>query len=177
MNKTFRLTMLCLLCGGLLLIGVGVGIGLIEYAGFSYAGQRLPEQAQNRTQTLTVELNTEDFEVCISSWGGALYEQLRETARIQTSPEVEPNTARFDLGYDTVGPTIAVTGFMGVAEYPQQDIVLGWSSRSDLAVLMACKDQILDDLKNRRVGDYITARLTAAVITVNPADAARVRIQ
>ena len=35
MTKRFRLIMLGLLCGGLLLLGIGAGVSFAEYSGFT----------------------------------------------------------------------------------------------------------------------------------------------
>ena len=54
---------------------------------------------------------------------------------------------------------------------------MSWSASSDLAVLLACKDQVLEDLRSRQLGDYISYQLLEVTITVNPGDADRVSIE
>ena len=57
-----------------------------------------------------------------------------------------------------------------------RDICLYRQSRSDLALLLACKDQLLADLKSGRVSDYTCWQLTEAVVSVHPDDAQRVHL-
>ena len=101
MTKRFRLTMLGLLCGGLLLLGIGAGVSLAEYSGFTYVGQRLPEGAQTEEQSITVPLESADKPIHISSYVSQLHSVLQE-ATIRTSDQVEPNTVRLDMTYETL---------------------------------------------------------------------------
>lgn len=175
MNKRFRLTMLALLCGGLLLVGIGAGVAFAEYAGFSYAGQRLPETARTEEQSFTVPLERRDSQVLISSYSRSLLYGLKD-AHIASSEAVEPNTVRFDVTYETVGPEIRC--WLDTYQEPDTPdwLHLDWSNSSDMAVLLACKDQLLADLRNHRLGDYVPARLNEVRITVNPADADRIHL-
>lgn len=176
MTKRFRLIMLGLLCGGLLLLGIGAGVSFAEYSGFTYVGQRLPEGAWTEEQSITVALEDPQKPVRISSYVSQLHSGLRDAA-ILTSDQVEPNTVRFDVTYETIG----ATPVFWLDPYEEADmpdwIHMAWSNSSDLSVLLACKDQVLEDLRNRQLGEYISFRLLDVTITVNPADAGRVSVE
>lgn len=176
MTKRFRLTMLGLLCGGLLLLGIGAGVSFAEYSGFTYVGQRLPEGAQTEEQSITVPLESADKPIRISSYVSQLHSVLQE-ATIRTSDQVKPNTVRLDMTYETLGATPVVWQ----DNYEEADmpdwILMSWSASSDLSVLLACKDQVLEDLRNRQLGEYLSYRLLDVAITVNPADAGRVSVE
>lgn len=169
-KKTLRLTMLGLLCGGLLLIGIGAGVAFAEYSSFTYAGQRVPEQAQAQTQSFTAKVDQGAEQIVISGNSSGIY-PLEETARIEVSEDLEPGTVQLDLQYQSIGPKIR-------ASWDQSDpasmIRLYWTGGDDIALLMSYKDQILEDIRGRQVGDYVAALLTEAVITVNPADEAKI---
>lgn len=176
MTKRFRLIMLGLLCGGLLLLGIGTGVCFAEYSGFTYAGVRLPENAWTEEQSITVPLEDPQKPIRISSYVSPLHSGLQD-AVILTSDQVEPNTVRFDVTYETVGSTPV----FWLDTYEEADvpdwILMSWSASSDLAVLLACKDQVLEDLRSRQLGDYISYHLLEVTITVNPGDADRVSIE
>lgn len=176
MNKKFRLTMLALLCGGLLLVGIGAGVSFAEYSGFSYAGEQLPETARTESQSFTVSLEREASQVIISSYSDTLLSGLKN-AHIESSEAVAPNTVRLDVTYETVGP--GVNCWLDTYEEPDTPdwLQLNWSNSSDMAVLMACKDQLLADLRDHRLGEYIPARLTEVRIAVNPADTTRIHLE
>lgn len=169
-KKTFRLTMLGVLCAGLLLIGVGAGVAFAEYASFTYAGQRMPEQAREQSQSFTVEVDPEADYIVISGRSYGL-ERLMETARIETSEELEPGTVQLDLQYRSTGSQIRLSwdqSSLGNA------IRLYLTGGDNVDTLMAYKDQILEDIRNHQLGDYVAVQLTEAVITVNPADEGKI---
>lgn len=177
MNKRkFRLMMLGILCGGLLLAGVGAGVGFSEAATFTYAGETLLEQAEPQAQQLTVHLRGDGGQIFVNSYVPGLDIQLGDMARIVVSEDVQPNTMELDLRYDSVGMDMYTWNDHGEGKGADQEVHLSWAHGSNLELLLACKDQLLADLKDHQIGDYIPARLTDMVITVNPADAARVSI-
>lgn len=169
-KKTFRLTMLGLLCGGLLMIGIGAGVAFAEYSSFTYAGQRVPGQAQVQTQSFTAAVDPEAERITVSSWGPGLY-QMSEVARIEVSEELEPGTVQLDLQYRSIGRKIRGSWDNSTLG---NTIRLYWTGGSDIDVLMAYKDQILEDIRSRQLGDYMTILMEDAVITVNPADAGKI---
>ncbi len=176
MNKRMRTTMLGLLCGGLLLMGIGTGVAFVEYAGFTYAGERMPDTAQEETTVLTVPLEQPGKPVRISSYSGELLELLRASS-VETSESVSPGTVRIGMTYKAVEAEPAI--WTETAEDPDTPdrIYLSWSNRSDLASLMACKDTVLEDLRNHRIGEYRIFQPLTVTVTVHPDDAARVSVE
>lgn len=172
-KKTFRLTMLGLLCGGLLTVGIGVGVTFAEVSSFSYAGEKLLGRAQAQSKSFEVSLEEGRERLYISSYGDLLL-QLSETARIETSEDVEPSSVRIDLDYQTVGPQVF---YSWEEEGANAFIHLYWTGRGGMPLLLACKDQLLADIQDRKISNYIPVRMTEAVITVNPADAERVVLE
>lgn len=170
-KKRFRLTMLGLLCGGLLLVGIGVGVAFAEYSAFTYAGQRVPEQAREQSQSFTAEVDPEAPWIAIYGRGAGL-EQLGKAARIEVSEDLAPGTVRIDLQYRSVGSQIHAS--WNDAPLGNSIRLYYWNSGGDVDMLMAYKDQILEDIRNHQLGDYVAVQLTEAVITVNPADAEKI---
>lgn len=166
-KKTFRLTMLGVLCGGLLLVGVGAGVAFAEYSTFTYAGQRLPEQAQFQSQSFTAKVDPEAEWIVIGGYGSGL-DRLCETARVETSEALEPGTVRLDIQYRSAGLKLHASW----DKEPLGDSIrLYWDGGgSGLDLLLACKNQLLADIRDHQIGDYATVQLTDAVITLHPAD-------
>ncbi|WP_298019153.1 hypothetical protein [uncultured Dysosmobacter sp.] len=170
-KKTFRLTMLGILCGGLLLVGVGAGVAFAEYSTFTYAGERVPEQAQLQSASFTAQVDPEAQQIVIGGYGTGLY-QLEETARIETSEDLEPGTLQFDFQYRSIGPKLDLSWDR---EPLGDSIRLYWyNNESELNLLLSCKDQLLADIRDHQIGDYAAVQLTDAVITVNPAGAEKI---
>ena len=68
-KRTFRWTCLGLLCGGLLLTGIGVGVQLVEASSLSYGGVQLVEGAPQSSH-IVVELGDTTGPISIFSHDG-----------------------------------------------------------------------------------------------------------
>jgi len=166
--------MLGLLCGGLLLVGVGAGVAFAEYSSFTYGGQRRLDQFAERSQTLAVPLLAEG-ETFIESRivGGYMGSQLKELGRIEASEAVPAGTVELQFRYKSAG---TVVDCWLHDEENSREIELYWTGEDrEVEMLMTLKDLILEDLHNRQLSDYqLDPILTEAVVLVNPADADRV---
>ena len=177
-RRAFHLTMLGLLCGGLLLTGIGVGVQLVEVSALSYGGERLLEDTP-RSGRLVVDLGEVPGPVSISSYDSGLYAQLLEVGNIQVRDTVTPGTVELDLRYEGADLTPDYWVDVWAAESAsgaRQQVNLCWHTHSDLALLLSWKDRVLEDLRQGRIGDYAPCRLTGAVISVHPDDAQRVQL-
>lgn len=170
-KKRFRWIMLAMLCAGLLTVGIGAGVAFAEYSTFTYAGQRVPGQAQTQSQSFTAAVDPEAKRITISGYDGSGFHRLSEMAKIEVSKDLEPGTVRFDLRYQSIGRKIRADW----NESPQENTIwLYWTGESDMDILMAYKDQILEDIRSRQLGDYTAILLEEVVITVNPVDAGKI---
>lgn len=169
-KKCFRWIMLGVLFAGLLTVGIGAGVAFAEYSSFTYAGQRVPGQAQTQSQSFTAAVDPEAERITISGYGSGLH-RLSEMAKIEVSEDLEPGTVQLDLRYQSIG--YKIRGDWD-ASSQGNTIRLYWTGGSDVDMLMAYKDQILEDIRSRQLGDYTAILLEEAVITVNPADAGKI---
>lgn len=172
-KKRFRLAMLGLLCGGLLLVGIGAGVTFAEVSSFSYGGEKPLDSAQTQSKRFEVSLEEKWERFYIST--DAL--QLSEPARIETSEDVEPGAVRIDLHYQTAGPHVSYYSREEKNTSTKAYMNLYWTGGDELSLLLACKDQLLTDIRDRKISDYIAMWMTDVVITVNPADAERVVLE
>ena len=174
MRKT-RLILLGILCAGLLLCGIGAGVTLAEVSSFSYSGRQLIQPMENRTQTLTVSLESADGAIRFQNYLDVYDSDVRleDVCRLESSDAVTPGTLQLDASYDTAGPEISIWNDY----WPEENLELlhlGWNSGDELAMLLSCKDQILSDIRDHQLGTYLPVQVKEIVITVNPADADRV---
>ena len=172
-KRALRWTCLGLLCGGLLLTGIGAGIQLVEASGLTYGGEQVLAGDSQRLHTV-VELDADAETVSISSHDPDLGEVLRERGVIEIRDSVTPGTLELDFRYDSTSMELQ---FWSDCQSGQQEVSLYWTNRSDLAVLLDFKDQLLADLQSGQLHDYVFYQLTDAVISVHPDDAQRVQIQ
>lgn len=174
MRKT-RLILLGILCAGLLLCGIGAGVTLAEVSSFSYSGRQLIQPMENRTQTLTVSLESADGTIRVQNYLDVYDSDVRleDVCRLESSDAVSPGTLQLDASYDTARPEISIWNDY----WPEENLELlhlGWNSGDELAMLLSCKDQILSDIRDHQLGTYLPVQVNEIVITVNPADAGRV---
>lgn len=171
-----RLTLLGIFCAGLLLGGIGAGVAFSTFSSFTYAGKQVIDGAEVRSQRLEVPLESDAGPVRLNDYFGGGSLRLRDVGRIEVSEAVPAGTLLWEMTYETAGPEISVwTDF-----YPEENqewVHLSWSGGNDLALLLACKNQVLSDIRAHRIGEYLPARLGEAVISVNPADADRVSLE
>lgn len=174
MRKT-RFILLGILCSGLLLCGIGAGVTLAEVSSFSYSGRQLIQPMENRTQTLTVSLESSDSTVQLQNYLDVYDSDVRleDVCRLESSDTVAPGTLELEASYDTAGPEINIWNDY----WPEENMELlhlGWYSGDELAMLLSCKDQILSDIRDHQLGTYLPVQVNKIVITVNPADAGRI---
>lgn len=172
-KRALRWTCLGLLCGGLLLTGIGAGIQLVEASGLTYGGEQVLAGDSQQLRTV-VELDADAETVFISSHDPDLGEVLRERGVIEIRDSVTPGTLELDFRYDSSSMGLQ---FWYDCQDGRQEISLYWTRRSDLAVLLDLKDQLLADLRTGQIHDYVLCELTGAAIAVHPDDAQRVQIQ
>lgn len=175
--RKIRLVLLGVLCAGLLVCGIGTGVTLAEVSTFSYGGHQLLESAQSRTQSLTITLDLPESTVYLEDvlYGWGSDNRLMDVSRLEVSNDIPAGTLRLDATYDSAGPELAVWTDSW-AEGNQEWVHVSWQAADDLALLFSCKDQLLSDLRDRRVTSYVPAELREMVVTVNPADADRIAL-
>ena len=172
--RKLRLSMLALLCAGLLLCGIGAGVTLAEFSSFTYSGQQLIDGAQDCSQRFTIQLESTTGPVYLGS-GHPSYAPASSADMIclETDDSVAPGTLRVDVHYRSVGPEPYVWNDYWEGEEGEW-VQLGWYNASELELLLACKDQVLSDIQAHRLGDYIPAELTAVTVCVASSDADRI---
>lgn len=164
--------------GGVLLGGIGTGVALVEYSSLAYAGERRLGEENLITQNMDYVFIPEEEEVLIidSYWG-------EEDCRIESDEEVPEGIIRYEITYNekAVKPRLNFWEAEEAEEESDQITMEEQQKRrktflqlhvryinSDFATLMTCKDEILRELKNKRIYTYDMAYVTKLRIKVNP---------
>ena len=173
-KRTAHLAFIGALCGGLLLMGVGVGVQLAEVSALSYGGEVLVEHTP-RVQQMVVSLSPHAERIHLKSDDGRFANQIRESYRIQVQESVDPGTAVVEFRYE--GTPVELNYDSDTSQVPLlQTISFSWFYDSELSTLMTCKDVLLEDLKQGQLRDYKPWDLTEVIISVNPEDADRISV-
>lgn len=171
-KRAFRWTCLGLLCGGLLLAGIGAGVQLVEASGLTYGGEKLVQTNSGHAH-MVAELIPQAQTIEILSHSSELSQQLHSVGRIEVRDTVTPGTVEFDFSYEGSGLDLS---YWFDYQAGIQSLNLYWNAEQNLSLLLACKDAVLEDLKQGQISDYVLWNLTEAVIAVHPDDAARIRL-
>ena len=173
-KRTFRRTCLGLLCGGALLVGVGIGVQMTAFSGLSYGGVRLVDSTPHSIRQ-TIELGEIGGPVSFTSYDYRGRElDLGGMGRVEARNSVQPGTLEVELSYFG---TPAVFGYWTDTREEGQDIGLYLNVESDLAYFLACKDQVLTDIRQGQLSDYVPWQVTEVVIGVNPEDLSQVHLE
>lgn len=165
--------------GGVLLGGIGTGIALVEYSSFSYAGEKKIGSEHVITRDFDYSFDPEYGKIAVGcSWPG----DPHPGSRLETDARVPQNTIRYTITYNdkTTQPYLicdeipAEDRTMEDGEETAKQMVQGVldvGTRSvvhDFALWMECKDEVLKDLKQRRIASYEAEYITDIRIKVNP---------
>lgn len=159
--------------GGVLLGGVGAGIALVEYSSFSYGGEKLIGYENLVTDHFDFQFDPEKGVIVADAgyWGE------RTQTRLMADESVPENVVRYEVTYnkkqiepflDFVPAQEGISGFQE-AEHKQGMIEFLVSSQgSDLEVFMECKDELLKEIKEKKISSYDMAYITKINVLVNP---------
>lgn len=173
MHKKARFVMLGVLCAGLLLIGVGVGVLGVEFSQFTYGGTKFPEGEISR-KVETFQLEAGNAPVWVQSYLCYPNTNVETLAEVKVSEDLEPGMVQVAVSYRKIpGMEIWISSSMN-----QENgyITLSQHQTSPMAMLLSYKDWMLKDLKNREWCEYASLFVDAVEITVNPADKERIRL-
>lgn len=172
-KRRIRMVLLGVLCGGLLLAGIGAGVCTFELSGFSYGGSVVPmDESSTVTEMFQVGEGTAPVYLRSLLWNSQ--EPLNALTAVKTDASMEKGTVQVRVCYRKM-PGMEINMYMQEEEH-QSCISLQQYTESQLAMLVSYKDNLLADLKTRELHEYLPVHVESVEMTVNPADEGRIRL-
>ena len=193
-----RMILVGVLCVGILLCGLGAGISLIEYSSFQYMGKKDIGGDRRETETITRKIgkeNKKNEKIYIHCW-----DVENRNVTIEASETVPKNSLQFVVEYnpDNVKQAnIRKEVELGDDVYDAVEYADGeWLENSaveekkysiyyvepvntydsDLELLFSCKDEILNNLKEKKFYEYKNSTITGVKVLVLPSNEGRVSL-
>lgn len=141
-----RLVLFGFFLAGALLMGVGGGIAFGEYSSFRYLGETRVGREHMVTETLSVTRDPEKpFSIETGGWNW-------QNVHVETDSTLPDDTLVFQVEYNEM----AVTPYIEREKSGMnRERFFLWSDvNGDLEVLWECKDELLEDLKQRSFHSY-----------------------
>lgn len=163
--RKIQTVMIGIFCTGVLLTGLGTGIAVSEASSFVYMGER---------EVGPVTMRTDNFDYTYEPKEG---KKLRLTshfgnirsAELVMDENVPENTVRFQVTYNS-STTRPYLRYEEIEDGEFDWLWVGYEFMSDdFATFMECKDQIVKELKERKISSYQTPSIEDVTILVNPA--------
>lgn len=168
MNKhRLRMSLLGVLCGGMMLLGVGIGIGTLEFSGFSYGGTVIPGQREGVIQEI-FQLSPEgEDKLYLQN-----YREKPENTKIIPDANIERGTVQIEGKYRSMPDT---EYWINVNQSEDGNLYCSFYGSSwGMASLMVVKDQLFQDLRNRCIHSYLSGEMEEINVYVHPADQDRI---
>ena len=172
---------------GVLVCGFGCGIAFAQFSSFEYAGDRVIGGDETEEKTIVKKIS-EKGEIVLS---GVI---TGDEVNIVEDESVPMDEIAFDIVYDPslIEPAVGTDGYT-YTEYSSDYLMTDSGDENDLnddgyeyfyiygykgddmQYFFQAKDQILKDLKNRKIGSYHVEEIHDVVVRINPANADRIR--
>ncbi len=162
MNKhSLRMTLLGILCGGMLLLGIGIGVGTIEFSKFSFGGEVMLGNEEGVSEEY-FHLSPEGEEKLY------LQTQIQEERKAEIIPDesMEPGEVQVEVRYRSISD---VEYCFGTNVDDNENLyTFFYPTSGGVATLMAVKDQLLKDLEDRCLHEYRTGEIEEIRVYVHP---------
>lgn len=170
--RKLRITALILVCLGLLIGGIGIGMCFVEASSFTYRDTARLNMTQEDTAVDALPLREDQKLLFYHVVGGSVIQE-DVTVQLLENTEVPEGTIQAEVSYRSIPGyrmdlywSVYGDGVMSVNIFPS------FGAKAFLSV----KDQLLSDLKNRRTGEYQFAEITDVTFTINPADRGKIEL-
>lgn len=175
-----------ILCAGLLLVGIGIGVGFVELSHFTYAGHFTLDgmTSQSYSEVLTLEDHTSLYVSPYYTPYGTIsisHNTPVQGVDVETDSSLPTGQVRVDVTYRSVYSEVHLNCYEignGTTDPAWRlNIYTTPKSSSPLPIFMAYKDRVLNDIRQHKLGDYDEVLLDRVVIAVNPADKNRILLE
>lgn len=170
--------LLGILCGGVLLGGIGTGIAIGEFSALKYAGVKTLGETRMETRELEEEIDPEQGFWHINLACPGAFESV--LVKDESVPE---NTVRFRVTYNAARVSPKLQAFVDTCTYQEeeeaytqkQDPILelycAWEEQDETELFMEMKDDFLKNLKEGKIASYEEPSYVEDVeVRINPAN-------
>lgn len=183
LRKNYRKILLLILAIGVLLCGIGTGVAISEYSSFEYLGEKTVGGDELKTDTLEETLyrgENGDAKVNVRSYGSDGQEMT-----LETSKKVPKDQIQFVVEYNSENVQdihIDKEEYMEYDDYTAEDgnpenrryvtyyVSPVTTDQNEFASFMHYKDEILQNIKEKRFYNYTYKTIQSVKVVVNPAN-------
>lgn len=168
-----------ILAAGVLIAGIGTGTALIEYSTLRFGGEKIIGEENLITKTLEYHLEDENQEILLRRMYSYDFHGNMEVLEEADVPE---HVIQYEVTYNEE----KVRPFLWDDEWEQSEseeekgamLRIGLEYLTDdFQTFMECKDQILDDLKEKTISSYRTSYVTSVIVKINPKTMEQVEVE
>lgn len=182
---------------GVLICGLGCGVAFAQYSKFEYVGVKYI--GDGKTESGTVESTLEaDGKICVESYGVSESMELVADTNVPADKiyfDVVYNPERISLGVEKVIPTNEIAYIVKTVDENGNEITteeyydeneedadrtmyyIGrWKNHDEVYDFFEIKDELLSDLKKKKIASYTDIIIESITVRVNPANADRVEL-
>lgn len=172
--RKLRITALILVCLGLLMSGVGIGMCFVEASSFTYRDTVRLNMTQTDAVFTSIYLEEGEkltgYEIYDSSSQNIVLTPDAQIPQIQTDSQLEEGVVQVEVAYRSVPGFKPYLGTVSLVSNEAHRLLYISTGFMQATALLSVKDQVLSDIKNRQIGEYLWAEITGVTFTVNPAD-------
>ena len=175
---------------GILLCGLGCGIAFAQYSGFDYAGEKRIGDENLKTETVEKDIDSDGtIEI--------MYPGYRCDVSVVADENVPIDKINFDVTYNTNEIDLRISKYNDVYttytddyydddgnlidgnEVEKKEIKFVFGTHKDdrdIDTMFKIMDELLKDIKNKKIGNYYVPGFESIVIRINPSNYDRVEI-
>lgn len=158
---------------GVLLCGLGCGIAFAQYSAFDYAGERVIGEKNIVSETVQETIDN-DSKLIIYPVGRCDYIDIIADDTVPADKiffDVEYNSEEINLRVDKEEREKSED-----IEEPEIDFYFGdYTNGDDIKEMLMVKDEVLKDLKDRKIGSYKLIDFKSITVRINPANLDRIQ--
>lgn len=152
--------MIGVFCAGVFLTGLGTGLTVSEASSFAYMGEKNVGPVEMKTETFECTFEpVEDEKFMI---GGDYSVRMAEEGPI-VDPQLPEHTIRFEVTYNAK----AIRPYLDYEEEGYAVVRYQYIA-DEFGIFMECKDQILQEVKERKISSYRTTSMKSVKVYVDP---------
>lgn len=181
-RRGIRWILAAVFCAGLLLTGIGLGVGLVEASRFEYTGEVSVGGEERAAKTVTVDLDRGQ------QGKNKLYLHPRLLAgeiayKLETSKDIPKNKIQFVVEYNPNNVSDVIVdkeydyGFYEEGKADQADTYTMYyvdgmepANRNELTVFFEYKDEILKNLKEKKIANYVYPTMYSVTVRIHPSN-------